>query len=60
MARKWTGKFAVAGLLLGGICIVIYIGSVQGFNDTNDRVKQIVEAWGTSGEPRPLNSHPSR
>ena len=55
MARKWTGKLAAAGLLLGGICIsVIYIGSAQGSNDTNERVKQIVEAWGTSSNPRAL------
>jgi RND family efflux transporter MFP subunit len=55
MARKWTGKLATAGLLLGGACIsIIYIGSAQGSNDTNERVKQIVEALSTSGKPRPL------
>jgi hypothetical protein len=59
MPQKWTGKLAAAGLLLGSTGIsIIYIGSAQGSNDTNERVQQVVEAWGTSSKPRPLELAP--
>lgn len=53
-SRKWTRKLTAAGLLLGGACIsIIYIGSAQGSNDTNERIKQIVSARSQNGKPRP-------
>lgn len=59
MALKWTMRLTKAGMLLGGVYVaVVFIDPARGTIDTNERVKEIVEAVTTNRLDKPLELIP--